>query len=209
MKKPDNKDSGVIFQNPVLEFLSKTSPLITFTWVGLYAGLLLFLSSRLNAEMTVSRTVVWFIAGLAVWTFFEYILHRYLFHWASESKVVKRFTYILHGIHHDYPRDVKRVFMPPAPGTIFVVVFLGLFWLFMQNIVFAFLPGFLSGYFIYAYIHYIIHAKKPFRNFKFWWTHHTLHHYKYPDRAFGVSTPLWDLVFGTMPPKSAKANHLK
>ncbi|MDZ7659917.1 sterol desaturase family protein [Fodinibius sp.] len=31
--------------------------------------------------------------------------------------------------------------------------------------------------------------------------HHTLHHYKYPDKAFGVSTTLWDRVFGTMPPE--------
>jgi len=202
MKNSVNKDSGVIFQNPILEFLSKTSPLITFTWVGLYVILLLWANTRVNPEMSAGSVIAWFALGMFVWTFFEYFLHRYLFHWASEMKIIKRLTYILHGIHHDYPRDVKRVFMPPAPGTLFVLLFLGMFWLILQNKVFAFLPGFLGAYFIYAYIHYLTHARKPIKGFKFWWKHHALHHYKYPDKAFGVSSPIWDMVFGTMPPKS-------
>jgi len=28
---------------------------------------------------------------------------------------------------------------------------------------------------------------------------HAIHHYKYPEKAFGVSSPLWDFVFGTLP----------
>lgn len=204
MKKPDNKEKGVIFQNPVLEFLSKTSPLITFTWVGGLVVLLLWLNSRVTPDMSTAAIIRNYAIGLGVWTFFEYMLHRYLFHWVSEWKVIKRFTYIMHGIHHDYPRDVERVFMPPVPGLIFVSVFFGLFWLIMRDHVYSFLPGFITGYFIYAYIHYLIHAKKPFRNFKFWWTHHSIHHYKHPDKAFGVSTPIWDYVFGTMPPKTKK-----
>jgi sterol desaturase/sphingolipid hydroxylase (fatty acid hydroxylase superfamily) len=28
--------------------------------------------------------------------------------------------------------------------------------------------------------------------------HHVLHHYRNPDRGYGVSTPLWDYIFGTM-----------
>lgn len=202
MKKPNNNEAGVIFNNPVLEFLSKTSPLITFTWVGTYVILLLWLNAKMNPDMGLFNIFLNVFLGMFVWTFSEYILHRYMFHWVSKQAWIKRFTYILHGIHHDYPRDVKRVFMPPVPGTIFVIVFFLLFWLILRDNVYSFLPGFLTGYFIYAYIHYLIHAKKPFKSFKFWWTHHSLHHYKYPDKAFGVSTPIWDLVFGTMPPKS-------
>lgn len=202
MTKQKSSEAGVIFNNPVLEFFSKTSPLITFTWVGLYVITLLWLNSIIKPEMHVSSVIIVYSTGLVFWTFSEYVLHRYLFHWVSELKAVKRFTFILHGIHHEYPRDVRRVFMPPVPGTIFVLVFFCIFWIFMRNFVFAFLPGFLTGYFIYAYIHYLIHAKRPFRRFKFWWSHHSLHHYKYPDKAFGVSTPIWDYVFRTMPPRS-------
>ncbi|MGB3618930.1 MAG: sterol desaturase family protein, partial [Catalinimonas sp.] len=31
------------------------------------------------------------------------------------------------------------------------------------------------------------------------WVHHSIHHFKDDERAFGVSSPLWDWVFGTMP----------
>jgi sterol desaturase/sphingolipid hydroxylase (fatty acid hydroxylase superfamily) len=29
--------------------------------------------------------------------------------------------------------------------------------------------------------------------------HHYLHHFKTPEARYGVSTPLWDMVFGTLP----------
>jgi sterol desaturase/sphingolipid hydroxylase (fatty acid hydroxylase superfamily) len=29
--------------------------------------------------------------------------------------------------------------------------------------------------------------------------YHMQHHYKTPDERFGVSSPLWDMVFGTKP----------
>lgn len=61
------------------------------------------------------------------------------------------------------------------------------------------------GYAIYLFIHYVVHARKPPKNFlKYLWTHHSLHHYVFEDRAFGVSSPLWDIIFKTMPPKIEK-----
>jgi sterol desaturase/sphingolipid hydroxylase (fatty acid hydroxylase superfamily) len=29
--------------------------------------------------------------------------------------------------------------------------------------------------------------------------HHMHHHFQTPDKRYGVSSPLWDYVFGTMP----------
>ena len=34
---------------------------------------------------------------------------------------------------------------------------------------------------------------------KFLKRYHMQHHYKTPDQRFGVSSPLWDAVFGTLP----------
>jgi len=65
----------------------------------------------------------------------------------------------------------------------------------------AFFPGFFLGYLLYSFLHRATHVIKPPKNFKFLWTHHSLHHYKYPNKAFGVSNTFWDHVFGTMPPK--------
>lgn len=56
---------------------------------------------------------------------------------------------------------------------------------------------------MYISMHYAQHrVRKPI--YKPWqklWVHHAYHHYKDPYVAFGVSTRLWDYVFGTMPPK--------
>ena len=35
--------------------------------------------------------------------------------------------------------------------------------------------------------------------FRYLKRHHMLHHYKTPDQRFGVSSPLWDWVYGTLP----------
>ena len=59
---------------------------------------------------------------------------------------------------------------------------------------------FFLGYLLYSFVHRATHVAKPPKNFKYIWKHHSLHHFKYPDKAFGVSTTFWDRVFGTMPP---------
>jgi sterol desaturase/sphingolipid hydroxylase (fatty acid hydroxylase superfamily) len=65
--------------------------------------------------------------------------------------------------------------------------------------VFAFFPGFLIGYLIYGSMHYAIHAwNPPFKWMKPLWRNHHLHHYKNVELGFGVSSTLWDHVFGTM-----------
>lgn len=47
--------------------------------------------------------------------------------------------------------------------------------------------------------HYAIHAwRPPFKWMKPLWRNHQLHHYKEQERGFGVSSTLWDHVFGTM-----------
>ena len=75
----------------------------------------------------------------------------------------------------------------------------------MGNYAFAFFPGFLNGYLFYVYTHWAIHKfRKPKNRFGYIWDHHNLHHFKYSDKAFGVSTPLWDHIFGTMPPRKER-----
>lgn len=70
----------------------------------------------------------------------------------------------------------------------------------MGELSWYFLPGFLVGYASYLGVHYIVHAFQPPKNFlKVLWVNHAIHHYKDPDVAFGVSTPIWDYVFGTAP----------
>ena len=153
----------------------------------------------------VAQFIGLFVFALFFWTFAEYMLHRYLFHWISDNKYVKRFHFVMHGSHHLYPRDKERLLMPPVPGLIMAsalfLIFFSIFSLFdMGRYTWAFFPGFFLGYLLYSFVHRATHVAKPPKRFKHIWKHHSLHHFKYPDRAFGVSTTFWDRVFGTMPP---------
>lgn len=145
------------------------------------------------------------ISGMAVFSFTEYIIHRFLYHSGKDFKNEKYWQYKIHGVHHLFPRDLKLLAMPILLAFFIAgLLFFGLFVLWGDSAYF-FWPGFMLGYAVYLYIHYVVHARKPPNNFfRFLWTHHALHHYIYEDKAFGVSSPLWDIVFGTMPPKRKK-----
>ena len=94
--------------------------------------------------------------------------------------------------------------MPAVPSlllaaTVFSFMYLLAFSFGVSVYVFAFFPGFLIGYLIYGSMHYAIHAwNPPFKWMKPLWRNHHLHHYKNVELGFGVSSTLWDHLFGTM-----------
>ena len=60
--------------------------------------------------------------------------------------------------------------------------------------------GLLTGYLVYDMTHYATHHLAMKWGFlKFLKRYHLLHHYKTPDDRYGISSPLWDFVFGTRP----------
>ena len=193
-----NKGQAQLFKNQYLEFLTKTHPLVIW---GMYLPILILLPYYSIAALHYNgmSAFLFFLAGAFVWTLTEYILHRFAFHYHAESEFGKKLHYILHGNHHEYPRDKERLFMPAAPSLIIASVLFLLFYLVIGKHVFPFFPGFLFGYLMYGSMHYAIHAwNPPFKWMKGLWRNHHLHHYKDDDRGFGVSSTLWDHVFGTM-----------
>lgn len=204
MKTQTNTDRGRIFRNPLLETFTRTSATITYTYYPVIAVLLIVLGA-VYFPMAAWKAPLLFLTGLLAWSLLEYVLHRYLFHINEHIHGTDRFQFIIHGVHHEHPRDEERVFMPPLPGTLIAAALLGLHYLFMGSAAFFYMPGLITGYLLYTRIHYNVHHRPPHKRFRKLWQHHALHHYKYPDKAFGVSSPLWDMVFGTMPPDPKKA----
>jgi 4-hydroxysphinganine ceramide fatty acyl 2-hydroxylase len=148
---------------------------------------------------SVLKVTLTFLGGMLFWSLFEYIAHRFIFHLVSEKKGLQKFAYTLHGNHHHYPRDKQRLFMPPVPSIILASAIFGLMYLFMRQNTFMFFPGFILGYLMYGTMHYAIHAwNPPFKWMKGLWRNHHLHHYKNEHHGFGVSSTIWDHVFGTM-----------
>lgn len=203
------KGSAKLFKNPVLEALTKSNPYITFiAYFPVLVGV--FLVGLFRLDVPVATAFLVLAIGIFSWSISEYFLHRYLYHWINDSKAVQRFHYMMHGAHHEYPKDQSRLFMPPIPGYILAVVlfsiFSGLFLIIGDwSLTFSFFPGFIIGYLGYVYTHYSIHRfKKPKNVFGYIWDHHNIHHFKDPELAFGVSSPVWDYVFGTMPSKNVR-----
>lgn len=193
-----NKGQAKIFKNAYLEYLTKTHPLVIW---GMYSPILLLLPYYAIAklEFTFLYTAGIFVGGMLFWTLTEYILHRFAFHYDPKTDRGRRINYVLHGNHHEYPRDRERLFMPAAPSLIMASLFFAFFYLVLGKMAFPFFPGFMFGYLIYGSMHYAIHAwNPPFKWMKPLWRNHHLHHYKHGDLGFGVSSTMWDHVFGTM-----------
>ncbi len=199
--KPHTSGTKALFKNPVLEKLTRTHVAIPLVLFGVIAtGLIIY--GLQHGYITALNTPLLFISGILVFTLVEYIMHRFIFHLQPKTEKQEKFAYTVHGVHHDYPKDKDRLAMPPPLSLILSVAFFGLYWMIMGNFVFGFLPGFLIGYASYLWVHYMVHAFKPPKNFfKVLWVHHGIHHYKDPHNAFGVSSPFWDVIFRTMPKK--------
>lgn len=198
--RPKVQGRARLFQNPFLELLTLSSPYVIWgMYIPIVAGLLYYSVAGLG--LSVGATLLTFAAALFAWTLAEYLLHRFVFHWVDERPWVQRFHYLVHGVHHEYPSDPHHLFMPPVPSLLLASAFGGLFYLLLGSYGFPFLAGFIIGYLLYSTTHYLMHRIKnpPTKLLKKLWRHHHMHHFKSPERAFGVSSPLWDWVFGTLP----------
>jgi sterol desaturase/sphingolipid hydroxylase (fatty acid hydroxylase superfamily) len=197
-EKIHNKGQAQLFRQPALEMLTKANPLVIWgMYLPVIIGFPIWASSAFGFSL--SRVLLTFAAGGAFWTFFEYIAHRFLFHMIGESDRARRVVYVLHGNHHHYPRDKQRLFMPPVPSIILASAIFGLQYSILGYTAFIFFPGFILGYLMYGTMHYAIHAwNPPFKWMKPLWRNHHLHHYKDESKGYGVSTTIWDRVFGTM-----------
>lgn len=150
---------------------------------------------------------LYLVMGLAVWTITEYILHRFVFHFEPTSNWGKRIHFIFHGVHHDYPKDARRLVMPPSASIPLAIGFYFLFSLLFTNTTYlcSFYAGFIAGYLVYDMMHYAMHHY----NFKSALMkrvkqHHMLHHYNDPTKGYGVSSSLWDEIFKSGFPKKKK-----
>jgi len=198
--KIKNKGQARLFKNDYLEMMTKTHPVVIYCMYFPVIGFMLYYGAA-HKGISAGLETLLFIAGALFWSLFEYIMHRYLFHMIVESPRARKIIYTMHGVHHEYPRDKERLFMPPVPSLIVASIIFSAMYYIMSWKALSFFPGFLFGYIMYGSMHYAIHAFAPPKFLKALWRNHHLHHYKAPEKGFGVSSVLWDVVFRTVPKK--------
>ena len=144
-----------------------------------------------------------FGAGLFAWTLAEYVLHRFVMHEMLGKGLPSR----EHLVHHADPENNPG--RPLLSWIGIVVVGAVLFgwsaplltsWLIGSAWTgLALYAGWLVGYATYEQIHERSHFKAPRGRYTAWVRrHHFHHHHGHPMANHGVTTPLWDLVFGTL-----------
>jgi dihydroceramide fatty acyl 2-hydroxylase len=196
-----NRDESVrLFQNGFLEYFSHIHPA---TPVVVYVPIVAVMTYFGLQRTSPGNFMLLFLVGLVLWTLFEYVMHRFVFHYNPKTEIGKKVHFLAHGVHHDYPRDATRLVMP-----LLVSIPLAILHYFAFNFIFGFnyflavFAGYLIGYVLYDTIHFATHHWKMTSPLgKFLKEYHLKHHYIAPDTAYGVSNPLWDYVFFTVPVK--------
>ncbi|NUP04691.1 MAG: hypothetical protein HOW73_01380 [Polyangiaceae bacterium] len=196
-----------MFETPIIEAFSRTHPAAPFIfWTPFIAWFLWQAHAAQLAWLGIAGAVV---GGLLLWTLTEYLLHRFLFHRIGASLAARRFYFVLHGVHHDFPTDRTRLVMPlgvsiPMGVAIYLLlrvtvgVVAGAAWV---DPVFV---GFGVGYLAYDGIHYATHHFRMTSPIGRWLKrYHMVHHHTGENARWGVSSPLWDLIFGTLGKKAS------
>jgi len=178
------------------------------------------LVTALRAD-TPGRVGVLVFGGLLFWTVTEYAIHRFFFHPPQRIEDDTRrvaaslgpggavisalptwrhkFYFLVHGVHHDYPNDSTRLVMPPSVSIPLASLFFLLFHAVLGAGAWAAFAGFATGYLAYDTIHFAVHHTSTRTAWvRTWKRLHFRHHYSDSTRDFGVSSPLWDLVLGTV-----------
>ena len=185
-------------KNRLVRALTWTHVAVPVTiFFGYALGLLYFTYTQIAIGFV--ATAALFFGGMFTFTLLEYLIHRYIFHMFAVTETTSGWTpHKQHGIHHDYPKDKSRLAMPPIASISIATIILLLFQLFLNQYAYAFTAGVVSGYASYLLVHYIVHIyRQPQGFWKYLWVNHAIHHYVDETVMYGVTTAIWDHVFGT------------
>lgn len=187
---------ALMFDSRLLERVSLAHPALLSAVYAPFGVWLLWRGWQVGFSLTTLAGA--YVGGLLIWSLLEYVAHRGSFHHVPTTTGQVAYGYIVHGVHHAYPDDSRRWVMPlivtlPISALLFVLFRSGL-----GRIGEPIFGGFIHGYLTYDLLHYFIHrGRMPTRLGRFLRQYHLTHHYASPERHFGVSSPLWDLVFRT------------
>jgi dihydroceramide fatty acyl 2-hydroxylase len=196
--------SPPLFESDFLNFFSRVHPAIPAIIFVPVIGVMEWLGA--DRGLGAVELLLLTLAGVLIWTLTEYWLHRLVFHWEPDHPLGSRLHFIIHGVHHDHPNDRLRLVMPPAVSLPLAALFLGAFTLiFGTPAAYPIFSGLIIGYLTYDYTHYHLHHHTPRTTLgKRLREQHMRHHFQDHRYGFGVSSPLWDLIFRTLPRKRVR-----
>jgi dihydroceramide fatty acyl 2-hydroxylase len=198
--RPARPETCQMFETPLIERFSRIHPATPFVfWLPVLAYVGYTALSGSSPRVGVPAFAGLVLLGVLLWTLAEYTLHRWVFHYTGPRPWQRRMFFIIHGVHHDFPQDSDRLVMPLGASIPLGVVFYGLFHLLVGPLAGPLFVGFGLGYLAYDGTHFAVHHFRMGSSLGRWIKrYHMIHHHTGLDARYGVSSPLWDWVFGTM-----------
>src|SRR5437660_7942439 len=163
-----NKNETVrMFESDFMDFFSRVHPITPLVLYLPVVGYMLYVSVW-QRQFSLVAVAALFLLGILLWTLTEYLIHRYIFHYEPKTRIGKRLHFIVHGVHHDYPSDARRLVMPPSVSIPLAFLFLGFFLETLGRSGPAVSAGFAFGYVCYDGIHFAIHHFPMKRGIGLW-----------------------------------------
>ena len=133
-----------------------------------------------SADLGFAITLKCFFIGVLWWTFLEYMIHRFIFHWLSYFKNLIYYFGSFHLYHHRIPSDRRVYTSGLTPAIFWSVVSLNIFPLVFKTEEVYLISFFtLCSYFVYEFAHYYAHVKEFKSGYlKFIQQNHLHHHFK-------------------------------
>jgi sterol desaturase/sphingolipid hydroxylase (fatty acid hydroxylase superfamily) len=176
-------------------------------WIfPLLAIVLFWVSLRAETQSRFSDLLWLFPLGVLIWTLLEYGLHRFVFHIQIPVRDprLRELVNASHLAHHAAPRDPTRVLVRPTYGLVVSSIAYGVTYLVTRSLfsTAGVLAGIWAGFLYYEAVHYRVHFSLAASAFIARQRRtHFYHHFTNNRQCFGVTSPLWDYVFGTMGPR--------
>lgn len=145
----------------------------------------------MNANVIVAAAT-----GVLTWTLLEYIIHRCMSHHRRFRRTPFAVEHIRHHIEGNYfaPSWKKAIFAT----IVAVVLSMPAIAITGTTIGITYVASLMTFYFMYELLHRREHTHAGIGPYGRWARRHHFHHHFVDGRVnHGVTTPLWDLVFGT------------
>jgi sterol desaturase/sphingolipid hydroxylase (fatty acid hydroxylase superfamily) len=171
------------------------TPLYVYTALAVCLG---FVAS--SQGLSASSIILLLVSGAFSWSLIEYVLHRFIFHYDAQSRLGRKLLYQVHLSHHDNPAATNRIFASLLLSAPIATLYWLVAWALTSSWAAAsyIFIGMSAGYFFYEWLHFQCHhGNSRLRVLRYLRKYHLLHHYKTPELRFGVTSPLFDLIFGT------------
>jgi dihydroceramide fatty acyl 2-hydroxylase len=193
------QDRTLVEEHPaLLAFFGARHPLFSLFFAAPLAALFVGFAWRPGRDGKVIAIEI--AVGVIYWTFFEYAMHRWFYHWRPARPGLRRAVESFHVYHHRDMSD-RRVYNAGPLLALPLTILLGapIFAVtFSASTTATVMIGTVASYYLYEWCHYTFHVRTCTRG---WLAHmqrfHLYHHDRNWRANFGVTNPIWDIVFRT------------